>query len=166
MPTTDTCPTCGEEGRDAAGKCPGCGSPLVESPPPAGQSASDDLILSWLALEPCPASPGPVVEDASCPSCGYAGAMIIDEGHSLRPACLGRLPDPLDEGVRGTIDCPGCDSEIKLRDGDRNKTIVCPRCKFFLGCVYRDAPSRQLEVFGVHLPSLFGARPSKHSARG
>jgi hypothetical protein len=114
----------------------------------------DDLVLTWLSPEAHPAEPEPVSDDRDCPSCGYSGAMIVEQGRLICPACLGISPVPLDEAIRRIVRCPNCDVEILVSDRDRNKTIVCSRCKFFLGCIYRDEPSRQLEVFGVHLPSL------------
>jgi hypothetical protein len=116
--------------------------------------AIDDLILTWLAHEPCPAETQTDFGDWDCPSCGYIGWMIVEAGHSFCPACFGKLPELRAEELRRIVHCPNCDAEIVLSDGDRNKTIVCSHCKFFLGCIYRDEPSRQLEVFGIHLPSL------------
>src|SRR3954452_7356129 len=95
----------------------------------------DDLILTWLSPEPCPTSPDSISDDKVCPSCGYVGEMIIEERSYVCLACFGTLPKPLDERI---VHCPNCELEIELTDGDRNKTIVCSRCMFLLGCVYRD----------------------------
>ena len=125
----------------------------------------DDLILTWLSPEPYLAEPEAVSDDRDCPSCGYTGEMIVEEGRSFCPACFGILPNPPPEELRRIVHCPNCDLEIVLSDRDRNKTIVCSRCRFFLGCIYRDEPSRQLEVFGIHLPSLLRHLPLIRSMR-
>jgi hypothetical protein len=125
----------------------------------------DDLILTWLSPEACPAEPVTVADDKDCPSCGYVGEMVADAGRPYCPACFGILPNPPAEELRRIVHCPNCDVEIMLWDRDRNKTIVCPRCKSFLGCIFRDEPSRQLEVFGIHLPSLLRHLPLIRSIR-
>src|SRR3954449_3916725 len=100
----------------------------------------DDLILTWLSPEARPAGPVPGTDDKECPSCGYVGEFVADAGRSYCPACFGILPSPPAKELRRIVTCPNCDVEITLSDSDRNKTIVCPRCKFFLGCLYRDEP--------------------------
>lgn len=36
-----------------------------------------------------------------------------------------------------TIRCPECNLMIGIRGEDRARTIVCERCRYFLGCVVK-----------------------------
>jgi hypothetical protein len=33
------------------------------------------------------------------------------------------------------VDCPGCGKAVEYSDKDRGKTILCPGCNYFLGCL-------------------------------
>jgi len=40
------------------------------------------------------------------------------------------------------VDCPNCRQPIEVHEKDRGKTIVCPQCNYFLGCVLRSEKRR------------------------
>jgi hypothetical protein len=96
--------------------------------------------LSWLTSGQGPIEQGPVTEDVLCPSCGYSGAVLVLKGYSLCPACLVAFRS---SPLRRIISCPHCDLVIGLSDQDRDRTILCPRCKYFLGCLLRTETRRR-----------------------
>ena len=48
------------------------------------------------------------------------------------------MPEP----VQLRTDCPNCQHPIELHESDRCKTVVCPECNYFLGCVLRPEKRR------------------------
>jgi uncharacterized paraquat-inducible protein A len=99
-----------------------------------------DPILSWLTSGQGPIEPGTVTEDVLCPSCGYAGEVRVEKDYSTCPACLVAFRS---SPLRRIITCPNCDQAIGLSDLDRDRTILCPRCKYFLGSLLRSESSRR-----------------------
>ncbi len=115
--------------------CPRCGRRCAavdraNGEPFAGNPSIDDIVVSWLGQTPStcePVTPGV----ATCQSCGYPG---MTRGQAICPAC-GADNRPRPPEVIGTVDCPNCGQAIELLANDRGKTTICPRCKYFLGCV-------------------------------
>ena len=131
-----TCPSCGEA-TPGSGSCPRCGGNL---PDPV-----DDFIASWMAAAD---SPGPRrAEDVECRDCGYSGEMSTVEGRLVCPACGARHPPrqvadaPAAARVEDVpvpardIDCPNCGRAIEVHDVDAGKSVICPSCNYFLGCM-------------------------------
>jgi hypothetical protein len=137
MPSPFDCPQCGASGDIYSRICRKCGVSLPKLPIPG-----DELIASWLSLDPDPADSRPAVGESVCPKCGYTGEMASERGRTRCPACFSeyvgdraREPSP----VRLVIACPHCGVPIRVSDNDRDKTILCPQCKCFLGCVLKSA---------------------------
>jgi hypothetical protein len=115
-------PSCGTSRSATGGKSPDCAP------------TADDEILDWISG---PVRPKPLAEDVVCPTCGFAGEMIAGRNEVTCPACLALYPKFA--GGRGLVlmrvRCQGCDLAIGVTDGDRDRTLICPRCKYFVGCV-------------------------------
>lgn len=129
MSAENDCPSCGRPLSAPGGKCPKCGP------------AVDDEVLGWISG---PARSTPASEDVTCPTCGFAGEMISGMNDVICPACFAEYP----KFVGGTglvlkqVRCQGCDLAIGVSDRDRDRTLICPRCKYFLGCVLPRIPRR------------------------
>jgi hypothetical protein len=141
------CPACGGDGTifiedpERVPRCPKCGHPLGVMPPSgrSGQAAVDtEQILSWLS-ESDPTQSSVSSPETTCAHCGYTGPMERDpdRGGMFCPACLGAYR-PRANRLTRTFDCPDCGVAFELTEHDRGKTIVCPACKHFLGCVWLD----------------------------
>lgn len=121
----ERCPLCGEVFEAARGSCPGCGL------------AAEDMVASWVS------GPGEVAtagEEAICPACGYAGELDSQGDLAICPACLVAVPKDREATaslVRRVVPCPGCGLAIGLTDADRDRTVVCSRCQYFLGCLLK-----------------------------
>jgi hypothetical protein len=141
------CPTCGETGvalsdsAESVPRCPACGhrfvlSALSGDEPILRGRDGDQLILSWLA-EPLESAAAPSAATAACSACGYEGPMECDAAreHCVCPACF--TPQTLGHGSIPTdsVECPSCRQSIELSVLDRGTTVICPRCKYFLGCL-------------------------------
>lgn len=129
-----SCPTCGEDGLDVVETegevvtCPRCGTRLAFAP-----VTTEDDVASWLGTAPARAEPPQSGEAGNCPACGYYGPMLADAslaypdcpacGASQRDRATGRL-------VR--MACPECCEPV---EAERGKSVVCPHCKKFLGCL-------------------------------
>jgi hypothetical protein len=137
MPSPFDCPQCGAAGDSSAQNCPKCGISLAESPTPC-----DALIAAWLSPGPDPAESRHVAGESECPKCGYAGEMASERGRARCPACLsefvGERAGELSP-VRLVVACPHCGVPIRISDNDRDRTILCPECKCFLGCLLKSA---------------------------
>jgi hypothetical protein len=148
------CPACGGDGtilvEDPAllPRCPTCGHPLGAMQPTgrSGQATVDtEQILSWLS-ESGPTQSSVSSPETTCATCGYTGPMERDpdRGGMFCPACLGAYR-PRANRLTRTFDCPDCGTAFELAEHDRGKTIVCPACKHFLGCVWlEDKRGRRL----------------------
>jgi hypothetical protein len=123
-----TCPACGA-GWDAADlSCPACGFFSSAAP------RAEDLIASWVATS-APAESPSTDRDTVCVACGYEGPMVASpDGHpGPCPACGDPWPDRAD--IIRKVTCPDCGEPLPLTEGDRGKTIICPGCRSFLGCL-------------------------------
>ena len=119
------CASCGQPIDPAIGSCLNCGL------------ASEESVLSWVSGTD---EPGKVSTDRTCPLCGYEGDFTIGPDATFCPACLAEYPKFLTESASSTkqvVHCPSCNLAIGISDQDRDKTIVCVRCKYFLGCVFK-----------------------------
>jgi hypothetical protein len=115
------CPTCGQSYKDAGtGGCPSC--------------RIDSAIVAWLAPGSDGDGGGPRGEESVCLTCGYAGEMDCEGGLPTCPACRAVLPSVR---VSRIIRCEGCGQAIGISEEDRGRTIICPHCQYFLGCVLR-----------------------------
>lgn len=130
MQTPIACPSCGQESPGTWSRCPSCGTLLDD----------DDVIVRWVAS---PTEGRSLAADSSCSSCGYTGPMDrhSDLVSEVCPACAAVQDQPGHANVligshKGS--CPDCGFEIRLSEDDRGKTVICPRCKRFLGCLLRD----------------------------
>ena len=139
------CANCGDHGwvlsdEPTVAFCLRCGHRLeYESAGPEWSPfdgpAIDDAVAFWMSQPPIE----PVPEThavASCASCGWEGLMPYDSarGDTICPACLAvyrTRPEPAQQ----LINCPNCQEPIQMHENDRGKTIVCPACNYFLGCV-------------------------------
>jgi hypothetical protein len=123
MSTLVRCPSCGGDWAEAEVRCPSCGF----------EAAAEDVVASWLAAEPGESVRGSG-EEAICLACGYEGPLVegLDEGRVLCPACGTPWQKP---GVVREAACPDCGKVILLTEEDRGRTIVCPGCHAFLGCL-------------------------------
>lgn len=129
------CSSCGQEIEPDIGTCLGC------------RPASEEDVVSWVSGTD---EPGKVSADRTCPSCGYEGDFTVGPDATFCPACHAEYPRFLKESVSFTkqvIHCPSCNLAIGISDEDRDRTIVCTRCKYFLGCVFKsDRRSRRADV--------------------
>src|SRR4051812_44230080 len=107
--------------------------------PSCGQG--DDEVLAWVSG---PARPAPAGQDGGCPTCGFAGELIAGPNAVTCPACQAEYPKlvPGQGPVLLMARCGGCGLAIGITDHDRDRTLVCPRCKYFLGCVLPRFPRR------------------------
>jgi hypothetical protein len=121
MSVHSVCPSCGEDRGVSTGPCPGCGAD------------DDDLVLGWVSSGD---DRGTVADEAGCPTCGFAGDLIDGPEASACPACLAEYPKA--PAWRQIIRCPNCNLAIGISDENYGKTIVCSRCKCFVGSVLRD----------------------------
>lgn len=147
-----SCPECGQIGRMRTGDdaetpaCPRCGRPLViaRSPgqqtvtpdqPTASGTVDDDIVVSWLARAAGlpPATSGGYPE---CPACGYQGLMAFDSDRAglICPACFQEYR-PKPAPARAEVPCPHCGHAIEIGEELRGRTVICPGCKYFLGCL-------------------------------
>jgi DNA-directed RNA polymerase subunit RPC12/RpoP len=147
------CSNCGEHGwilsdePTVAPRCLRCSHRLEVEPAGVdgnsrGSVTVDDTVVSWLSqpsLVPSPRSDAV----ASCVSCGFEGLMQYDSqrGDTICPACLAVYRSRPERG-RQLLDCPNCQRPIEIHESDRGKTIVCPECNYFLGCVLRQEKRR------------------------
>jgi hypothetical protein len=101
----------------------------------AHDRAIDEQVLSWLS-QPSGSAPLSAGGDLTCRSCGYEGLMQYDsvQGDTMCPACMA-VYTTRPTGDRRVIDCPGCGQAVPYGERDRGKTILCPACKYFLGCL-------------------------------
>jgi transcription elongation factor Elf1 len=149
-----TCPACGArvtivvENLPDAPRCPICGD-LLAVAPSSGRidwaPVDADRIVGWLS-ETNTAPSGICSTDTTCLSCGYTGVMDRDHerGGEVCPACQAAYQRTLRQLTR-RFDCPQCGNPLTLSDQDRGKTVVCPACKCFLGCIWPvERPKRRL----------------------
>jgi phage FluMu protein Com len=140
------CTACGVYGSISVGpdagilKCPRCAGVLsVERAGDESQTALekpiDDIILSWVS-QPRELPDDRPADDNICPACGLDGVMSCDSarGDTICPACMSVYWRKRPRGY-GTIDCPSCGRTVEYSDIDRGRTIICPGCKYFLGCL-------------------------------
>jgi hypothetical protein len=140
------CESCGVAGRvlvaDEAHlpRCPRCETRLAIAAgggedPENRQPGFDEDIVAWISDPPGATASHPDVE-VVCRRCGWAGVLPLesDRGDSICPACLAvyRLKPPPGHRV---VPCPGCGQPVEYSDLDRGKTILCPACNYFLGCL-------------------------------
>ena len=136
-----TCASCGEVARiltEDLGdipQCPGCGhrfnvNSLSDGEATVERPRIDDIIVSWLS-QSLDSSERDSAGDATCQRCGYAGMF---RGDAVCPVCREVNPVQTPSGPP-IVDCPNCGKAIDLLENDRGKTIICPGCKYFLGCV-------------------------------
>jgi hypothetical protein len=115
-------------------------------------TALDEAILSWID-ETTIDSEKPSEGDGTCQHCGYAGMI---RGDNVCPVCREVNPLQTPPGPP-TVDCPNCGEAIVLLHYERGKTIVCPGCKYFLGCVI--LPTER--AGGKARKGLFAGRPQR-----
>src|SRR4051794_24323831 len=98
------------------------------------EAGADDEVLAWISGPP---ESKPTGDDACCPTCGFAGEMVAGPDALTCPACLAEYPKLVaGQGpVLMMVRCAGCGLAIGITDSDRDRTLICPRCKYFLGCV-------------------------------
>jgi|GEM_PF-5616252 len=95
-------------------------------------SADDDLVLRWVATGDHQAA---TTDEGGCPTCGFAGDLLDGPDDSVCPACLAEYPK--DKTWRKLVRCPNCNLAIGVSDESAGKTIICSRCKCFIGAVTR-----------------------------
>ncbi|AGA26988.1 hypothetical protein Sinac_2690 [Singulisphaera acidiphila DSM 18658] len=120
-------------------RCTSCGQPIdpVSGPCLNCGVVSEDDVVSWVTGAD---EPGKVRTERTCPACGYEGDFSVGPDTSFCPACLAEYPKFLNESVsslKQVVHCPSCNLAIGISDQDRDKTIICSRCKYFLGCVFK-----------------------------
>ena len=147
------CPNCGEHGwilaeePTVAPRCLRCSHRVEVEPvsvewPLREESAIEEAVVSWIT-QPSHVPVAQTVEVASCVYCGFEGLMKYESprGDTICPACLAIYrtgPEPIQQ----LVDCPNCQERIQVHESDRGKTIVCPACNYFLGCVLRPEKRR------------------------
>lgn len=124
------CPTCGERLDGSGRPCPSCGS-----------AAGEEWAAAWVS-EPAAAAGGTAEAERLCPGCGYLGPLIVGEDEAVCPACYVVLPKTSavlerEPALWQITRCPGCQLALAVTEADRDRTIVCPRCKYFLGCLLK-----------------------------
>ena len=140
------CPNCGDHGWLISDEltvvpvCLRCGHRLdvqrAESRLPLRETPTiDDDVVFWMSqLAATTASSSEPL--AKCSECGFEGLTPCDspKGDTICPACFAVSwigPRP----VQQRVECPNCQATIEVHESDRGKTIVCPGCHYFLGCV-------------------------------
>lgn len=130
-----------DESRDVP-RCLKCGQPFqvrvtssANGPSPLDGGPSDDLITTWLSEGPALPSP-PRLFDFFCRSCRYAGLKPPKDrfGVVACPAC-GEIDRPPRRFGRSKTVCLDCGLVFELSPADRGRTILCPGCNYFLGCL-------------------------------
>jgi len=74
-----------------------------------------------------------VLLHVSCPACGETGSILAGDDAEI-PPCP-RCGQPFAIEWSSALACPHCGRAIEIGEKDRGKTIVCPGCKYFLGCL-------------------------------
>jgi DNA-directed RNA polymerase subunit RPC12/RpoP len=160
------CPNCGEHGfilsdePTVAALCLRCSHRLEIEPDafevcPRDSSAIEDAVVSWLS-QPPNQSERKIDDVSRCASCGFEGLMqcFSPRGDTFCPTCMAiyrARPEP----VKQLIDCPNCSRPIEVHERERGKTIVCPDCNYFLGCVL--PPEKRRFAALPFLNALLGA---------
>jgi hypothetical protein len=144
------CISCGVDGilladdsRDIP-RCLQCGRPfqVQEAAPekrqrqePICAKPTEDLIATWL-IEGPPLPAKPKSFDFVCHCCGHAGPKPRRDrfGALACPAC-GELDRPPRRRGRSQTVCLNCGLLFELSARDRGRTILCPGCNYFLGCL-------------------------------
>lgn len=148
-----SCPACGELGdevvyldRDEVA-CPSCGQWLrvqVEPQPVGG--APESHITQWVrATGSHRPHHRPSPREGDCRACGFTGEMLqgVEPGIEYCPACGAphrravtaareATLRPAPQAVTKSVDCPECGRPIVA---ERGKTVICPACNSFLGCL-------------------------------
>lgn len=137
-----SCPCCGDDGEGAVTAegnelaCPRCGARLVLSPVDPEQAA-----LSWVGSTGEADGPTPEGPVDACVSCSYEGTMLDDEslGYPICPEC-GASQRDRKIGKQRRVPCPECGRPI---EAERGKSVVCPHCQTFLGCLIPENPGKR-----------------------
>lgn len=136
MDARAACSSCGRERETPLGPCPGCGAD------------DESLVAGWVALEEGEgAAPPPMPHGGGeCPSCGYVGELVDGPESTACPACGAEYPKG--SGWTQVVRCPNCNQAIAItnQDQERERTIVCSRCKCFLGRAPRLKPTETRET--------------------
>jgi hypothetical protein len=142
------CITCGVDGILLADessdipRCLQCGRPFQVQATPPDESheqgcvkATEDLIATWLGEGP-PLPTKPKKFDFVCRCCGHVGSKPRKDrfGAVACPAC-GELDRPPRRRGRSQTVCLNCGLIFELSARDRGRTILCPGCNYFLGCL-------------------------------
>ncbi|MGO8843382.1 MAG: hypothetical protein ACLQF1_20340 [Methyloceanibacter sp.] len=140
------CESCGVDGILLADessdvpRCLQCGQPFqVESPGKGysrgGGPPTEDLIATWLSHSPVGPPPAKSY-DFSCRFCGYLGPKPRKNwlGVVACPGC-GEVDRPRKRRGRTRAVCPDCCLVFELSGRDRGRTVLCPGCNYFLGCL-------------------------------
>lgn len=141
--------------------------PVAEPTPDDDDGPADEPHLaSWLGAQPLPAEAPSETESLDCFGCGYEGPMVLDPatpwpvcpacGRSRRilpavdavgnPRCL-----PMSNSARPVqparyqpthreLPCPECGEPLTA---ERGKTVICPACNSFLGCLYAETTEKR-----------------------
>jgi hypothetical protein len=142
------CATCGIDGillADEGGEIPQClqcGRPFQVTSPAERLSfrraePTEDLVASWVSGETVPFVRAPLAfDDFICRVCGYRGPAEKKDGWRYRscPAC-GEFDRPPTKYPKPKALCPECELLFEISAHDRGKTVICPGCHCFLGCL-------------------------------
>ena len=141
-----TCVACGIDGillHDESSdvpRCLQCGQPFQVVAQAKGQSPrrrepTDDVITTWLSEGPFRPPPAKSYEFA-CRHCGYLGPKPHKDrlGMVSCPAC-GEVDRAHRKYGRSRTVCPDCGLVFELLAHDRGRTVLCPGCNYFLGCL-------------------------------
>jgi hypothetical protein len=141
-----TCVPCGINGVLLADESPDiprclrCGRPFQVAEIRASRSRNegrptDDLIATWLSEGPVRPARAQAC-DFSCRYCGYAGPTPHKNGFGVIacPVC-GEWDRPRRKLGRSRTVCPDCGLIFELSAHDQGKTVICPGCNYFLGCL-------------------------------
>ena len=158
-----SCPACGEKGRILTDNesdfpnCPLCGQALEAEPvyiaTPACEEPTVSDIVAWLS-EQDPAG-GHGVGITTCSSCRIEQMALYesDRGELVCMVCL-TLERGRHKASCTLVDCPDCREPLELYEVDRGKTVVCPHCHHFLGCLLH--PEKRRFVALPFLNALLG----------
>jgi hypothetical protein len=141
-----TCVSCGIDGILLADessdvpRCLQCGQPFHVGSRAKRHSGvrsrpTDDLIATWLSEGPV--GPPPVKSyEFACRFCGYLGPTPHKDrlGMISCPAC-GEVARSRRKYGRSRTVCPDCCLVFELSAHDRGRTVLCPGCNYFLGCL-------------------------------